>query len=65
MGACQDLISHAVADIFAFVESKAFTNAKLSSRLDERIPDALLREMMCAAVQQLNADPHLDVWGAF
>lgn len=60
-----DLIFHADADIFAFVESKAFTNAKLSSRLDERIPDALLREIMYAAVQQLNADPHLDVWGAF
>jgi hypothetical protein len=60
-----DLIFHADADIFAFVESKAFTNATLSSRLDERIPDALLREMMCAAVQQLNADPHLDVWGTF
>jgi hypothetical protein len=60
-----DLIFHSKADIFAFVESKAFTNAERSAKLDERIPDALLREMMCAAVQQLNADPHLDVWGAF
>ena len=60
-----DLIFHADADIFAFVESKAFTNAKLASKLEDRIPDALLREMMYAAVQQLNADPHLDVWGAF
>ena len=60
-----DLIFHADADIFAFVESKAFTNANLSTKLRGRIPEALLREMMCAAVQQLNADPHLDVWGAF
>jgi hypothetical protein len=60
-----DLIFHTEGDIFAFVESKAFTNGKIATRLDDRIPEGLLREMMFYAVQQLNADPHLVVWGAF
>ncbi len=60
-----DLIFYSHDEIYAFVESKAFTE-KLDGRLlGDRIPDRLLKDLLCDSVAQLNADPHLDVWGAF
>lgn len=60
-----DFIFFVGNDIYAFVESKAFTNARWSALLNERIPDAVTRELLCDAVAQLNADPHLDIWACF
>ena len=60
-----DLIFYSENEIYAFVEAKAFTE-KLDGRLlSDRVPGALLKELLCNAVAQLNADPHLEIWGAF
>lgn len=60
-----DLIFYADNDIYAFVEAKAFTEKLDGRHLKDRVPGALLRELLCNAVAQLNADPHLEIWGAF
>ncbi len=60
-----DLIFYAGNDIYAFIEAKAFTEKLDGRHLKDRVPGALLRELLCNAVAQLNADPHLEIWGAF
>jgi len=60
-----DFIIQGTGNIFAFVEAKGFTGARQNKRLDIRIPEKLLREMLVCSLRQLNADPNLDVWGAF
>jgi hypothetical protein len=60
-----DLIFYADNDVYAFVEAKAFTEKLDGRQLKDRVPGALLRELLCNAVAQLNADAHLEIWGAF
>lgn len=60
-----DLIFYLRGDLYALVESKAFTDAMLARNLEGRIPEAVAKELLCDAVHQLNADPHLEVWGCF
>jgi hypothetical protein len=51
---------------YAFVEAKASAQTLPSSTgLMGRIAPALLDECLVEAVQQLNADPYVRVWGAF
>src|SRR5262249_23610494 len=47
---------------YAFVEAKAFTNGGPSTH---GIPNPLLAECLVTSVQQLNADPYVQVWSAF
>lgn len=61
-----DFIFYIGGDRYAFVESKAFTGetgVRKSSWL--QLPDKLLGECLVTAVQQLNSDPFVQVWGAF
>lgn len=61
-----DFIFYIGGDRYAFVESKAFTGetgVRKSSWL--RLPDKLLGECLVMAVQQLNSDPFVQVWGGF
>lgn len=61
-----DFIYYLRDDRYAFVESKAFTgDGGGTSGAGLQLPDALLGECVVAAVQQLNADPFVQVWGAF
>lgn len=60
-----DLIFYAGEEVYAFVEAKAFTEKLDGRHLQDRVPGALLRELLCNAVAQLNADPHLEIWGSF
>lgn len=60
-----DLIFYSGNEIYTFVEGKAFTEKLDGRHLSDRVPGALLRELLCNAVAQLNADPHLEIWGAF
>jgi len=60
-----DFIFYESGEIYAFVEAKAFTEKLDGRRLNERVPAALLKELLCNTVAQLNADPHLEIWGAF
>lgn len=60
-----DLIFYLSGDLYAFVESKAFTDAQVARTLRDRIPEAVAKELLYDAVHQLNADPHLEVWGCF
>ena len=51
---------------YAFVEAKAFTEASSNGRtLGDRVPEALLGECLINGVYQVNADPDVQVWGAF
>jgi hypothetical protein len=49
---------------YAFVESKAFTSGDEKTST-HGIPNGLLGECLVASVQQLNADPYVQVWSAF
>lgn len=60
-----DFIFYLSGDLYAFVESKAFTDATVARTLKDRIPESVAKELLCDAVHQLNADPHLEVWGCF
>ena len=60
-----DFIYYCGGDLYSFVESKAFTNATLAKTLKDRIPGQVTKEVLYDSVHQLNADPHLDVWGVF
>jgi hypothetical protein len=59
-----DFIFSIGGDRYAFVESKAHTGLELSSATRD-IPNKLLAECLVNAIQQLNADPFVQVWGAF
>ncbi len=61
-----DFILHTRHKQYAFVESKAFTTP-VDGRdgILARVPSKTLGECAAAAVQQINADPFVDVWGAF
>ena len=54
-------------NIFAFVESKAVGPDSDVQRhvFHGRVPEPLFWDAAVAAIQQLNADPLVDVWGAF
>jgi hypothetical protein len=60
-----DLIFYVGNEIYGFVEAKAFTEKMDGRRLKDRVPGALLRDLLCNTIAQLNADPHLDIWGVF
>jgi hypothetical protein len=61
-----DFIFYIQDDRYAFVEAKAFTgDDALPKKSPIHIPEALLGECVVDAVQQLNADPFVQVWGAF
>lgn len=67
-----DFIFYTDDERYSFVEAKAFTmkqepHAKdvIPTGLDERVQASLLGECAHQAVQQLNADPSIKVWGAF
>ncbi len=61
-----DFIFYVRDDRYAFVEAKAYTGESVGSMGSAiQIPEALLGECVVAAVQQLNADPFVQVWGAF
>jgi len=49
---------------YAFVEAKAYTRSDLQSSTQE-IPNKLLAECLATSIHQLNADPFVQVWGAF
>lgn len=60
-----DFIFYCKDETYAFVESKAFTNSDGKTSLNDRVPYRLLSECLVDAVQQINADPFVVVWGAF
>lgn len=61
-----DFILYLRGDRYAFVEAKAFTRESIGQKGSTlHIPDGLLGECVVDAVQQLNADPFVQVWGAF
>lgn len=49
---------------YAFVEAKAYTGDDIKQST-HGIPHGLLGECLVNSVQQLNADPYVQVWGAF
>jgi hypothetical protein len=49
---------------YAFVEAKAF-NSNGGTNSAYGIPHGLLAEFLVTSLQQLNADPYVQVWGAF
>lgn len=61
-----DFICYLRDDRYAFVESKAYTGEMAAHKKSAlQIPEGLLGECVVDAVQQLNADPFVQVWGAF
>jgi len=62
-----DFIFYTGDDRYAFVEAKAYTGEvnEQNGGLWTQIPGDLLSECLMDAVQQLNADPFVKVWGAF
>jgi hypothetical protein len=61
-----DFIFYVRDDRYAFVEAKAFTgDPGGGGGSAPHIPDALLGECVVDAVHQLNADPFVQIWGAF
>ena len=61
-----DFIYYVGEDRYAFVEAKAYTTQpEKTGKLWLDIPKKLLAECLGDAVHQLNADPYVQVWGAF
>jgi hypothetical protein len=61
-----DFIMYLRGNRYAFVEAKAYSREMLGKTASIlRIPDGLLGECVVDAVQQLNSDPFVQVWGAF
>jgi hypothetical protein len=61
-----DFIMYLRGGRYAFVEAKAYTREMIGRKISAlRIPDGLLGECVVDAVQQLNSDPFVQVWGAF
>jgi len=61
-----DFIFYIGGDRYAFVESKAYTGDESAQKSAcFQLPNKLVGECLVSAVQQLNSDPHVQVWGAF
>ena len=61
-----DYIFYLHGDRYAFIEAKAYTGEGAgSSKSALQIPQGLFYDCVVDAVQQLNADPFVQVWGAF
>ena len=60
-----DFIFYLNDDRYAFVEAKAYTGEANPPSSGIQIPESLLGECVVDAVHQLNADPFVQVWGAF
>jgi hypothetical protein len=60
-----DFIFHTGGNRYAFLEAKAFTTTLTGPGISSRIPEPLLGDCLADAVQQLNADAYVTVWGAF
>ena len=61
-----DFIFYTGNDRYAFVESKAYTGEiDRQGNLWSIIPNNILCDCLVDAVQQLNADPFVKIWGAF
>ena len=61
-----DFIFYLRGDRYAFVEAKAYTGEMAGSSVTGlHIPQGLFSDCVVDAVHQLNADPFVQVWGAF
>ena len=60
-----DFIYHTGDNSYAFVEAKAFTPELSGKGIFARVSAPCLGECLVNGVQQVNADAHVTVWGAF
>ncbi len=60
-----DFIYYVGKNRYSFVEAKAYTTQPGKGRFWLNIPEKLFAECLGNAVAQLNADPYVQVWGAF